>query len=125
MVKKQAKKPTKKDLEALEKGLSKAGMQAMKESVEGIPPEARKLAKRLDKLDAFIAKLVKEEGKENIDAQAITEMLMVKARHNAFVHTDDTNPNAVLLWLINIVLFNADAVFAATKSHLLAQEQKE
>lgn len=118
-------KPTKKELDAIQNGVNKAGQQAVKEMKEGVPEAAVKMAARLDKLDAFLDGLIKEEGANILDPQTLTEMLMIKARHNAFVHCADTNPNGVLVWLMNIVLFNSDAVFGATKAHLLAQAEEE
>ena len=118
-------KPSKKELDAIQSGVNKAGQQAVKEMHEGVPESAVKMAARLDKLDAFLDELIKEEGTEVLDPPTLTEMLMIKARHNAFVHCAETNPNAVLVWLMNIVLFNADAVFGATKAHLLAQAEEE
>ena len=52
-------------------------------------------------------------------------MLMIKARHNAFVYSTDTDPSKILVWLIHVVLFNAEQLFAVTKVHLLAQAEED
>jgi hypothetical protein len=113
-------KPTPEQLEAISKGLTKAGIQAVKEMNEGVPEAARKMAARLELLDDFIEKLKKSEP--TIDPQDVVEMLMIKARHTAFIHCADADPNRVIVWLIQIVLHNADAVFGVTKAHLVAEE---
>ena len=116
------KKPPKKELENIEKGVKKAGIEAMKELYEGVTPEIKKLAERLDKLDIFLKKMITED--EELDPPSLTELLMVKARIVAFQNTEDTNPNNILVWLINIILFNADQVFSVLKAHLLDEQKK-
>ena len=116
------KKPTKKELENIEKGVKKAGIEAMRELCEGVTPEVKKLAERLDKLDVFLKKMVTED--KELDPPSLTELLMVKARIVAFQNTEDTNPNNILVWLINIILFNADQVFSVLKAHLLDEQKK-
>lgn len=120
------KMPNHKDLEKIQQGINKAGNQAIKESQS---PELKKaseiMARRLEKIDKFVSDLVKEEGADNLSPQQVTEILMIKARHNAFIHCAENDPSKVLLWLIEMVLFNADAIFAVTKAHLVAQNDPE
>ncbi len=124
--KKPAKKAVEKDLEKIQDGLNKAGQQAI---VEAQTPELKKaaeiMAKRLGKIDKFVEQLIKEEGADNLSPQSVTELLMIKARHNAFIHCAETDASRVLIWLIEIVLFNADAIFAVTKAHLVAKDTEE
>lgn len=120
------KKPPKKELEAIQEGLNKAGEQAIKEAQSPeLKSAAELMAKRLGKIDKFVEQLIKEEGADNLSPQSVTELLMIKARHNSFVHCAETEPASVLIWLIQIVLFNADAIFAVTKAHLVAQNEEE
>lgn len=118
--------PTQEEKDAIQEGLNKAGQKAVNEMQN---PELKKAAelmsKRLGKIDAFIDNLIKEEGSDNLSPQQVTELLMIKARHNAFVHTADLNCYRVVTWLIEMVMFNADAVFAVTKAHLVAQSAPE
>lgn len=95
------------------------------QEVKKIHPEAEAMSRRLGKLDTFINELVKEEGSQNLSAQQVTELLMIKARHNAFIHTNENDPSRILLWLIELVLYNSDAIFAITKQHQLDQNKAE
>lgn len=118
-----ATEPPKEDLEKIQKGINEAGKQAMEQGVDQIHPEARIMSKRLDKIDNFIKQMIAEEGSDNLSPQEISQLLIIKARHNAFVYSTDTDNAKILLWLIEMVLFNADAIFAVTKAHLLAQNE--
>lgn len=116
-----AKKPTKKELDKIQGFVNDATKQALEEQKEGIHKDTMRMFELLNKLDQFLDKLVQEE---KVDPVTITEMLMIKARHTAFCHTEDTDPSRTCVWLINIILFNANAVFGVSKAHLLAQKEK-
>ena len=122
------KKPNKDQKEKLQKGLNEAGQKAISEAINPeLKAQAEIMARRLNKIDEFVESLKETEAEDGneISPKEITEVLMLKARHNAFVHTADADNSRVLLWLIELVLFNADAIFSVTKAHLLAQKGEE
>lgn len=120
------KKPSKQDLKQIQEGLNAAGQQALETAQS---PEMQKaseiMARRLGKIDKFIDQLVKEEGQENLSPQQVTELLMIKARHHAFIHCAEPSPEKVLVWLIELILFSANAIFSVTKAHLVAEKAPE
>lgn len=117
-------KPTKEDLKNIQDGVNSAGHQAMIEArSEELQKNAQIMADRLNKLDEFCAKMMKDD--KSLTPQAMIELLMVKARHRAFIHTEETDPSKILVWLIELVLFNANSIFAVTKSHLIAENSDE
>ena len=117
-------KPSKEDLKNIQDGVNSAGHQAIQESQsEEMKKNAQIMMNRLNKLDEFCSQMIKED--KTLTPQALVELLMVKARHRAFVHTEETDPSKVLVWLVELVLYNANAIFAVTKAHLLAQKDEE
>lgn len=118
--------PTEEDKKNIQEGINQAGQNAIVQAQnEEMKRQAEIMARRLGKLDEFIEKLKMEEGTENLPPHQIVEILVLKARHKAFVHTAETDPSKVLLWLLELVMFNAHAVFAVTKSHLIANNPDE
>jgi len=96
-----------------------------KEQVNEMPPEIQKMMSRLDKLDTFINGLVVAEGTKNLSPQEITEMLLIKARHNAFVHTLDADPGRCLVWMISFLINNSEFVYNIAKQNAKQAEQPE
>jgi hypothetical protein len=98
------------------KRINQSAREVSQEKNEDFPKETRDLADRLNKLDDFIAGLI-EESKGTLQPQAIIEMLIIKARHAAFVFSADAGPEPVLGWMTGMLYFNARSVFTFTKAH--------
>jgi pantoate kinase len=116
------KKATVEQKKKIQEGVNRMGKKAVKEMKEGMPPEAVKLAERLNKLDAFINEMV-NESKGQMQPKEIVEMLMVKARHTGFAYSAEATPEPVLGWMTGLLYYNAFDVFAVTKSHVLADKE--
>lgn len=115
--------PTESEKELIQEGLNQAGTKIVQEHQDPfLKLQAETMARRLGKVDAFIDKLILEEGSDNLSPESIIQLLISKARHKAFVHTSDTYNSRVLVWLIEMILCEADAVFAITKAHLVAEQ---
>ena len=72
------------------------------------------IMQHLDKLIAFVDKEVKD-----IEADEIVAALVLKARHYGYVNCQDSNPHEVIVWLISLVMSNAQQVWE------LVKDQKE
>lgn len=115
--------PTETEKEIIQEGINQAGNKFVQENQDPLLKlQAETMARRLGKVDAFIDKLILEEGSDNLSPEKIIQLLISKARHKAFVHTSDTYNSRVLVWLIEMILSEADAVFAITKAHLVAED---
>lgn len=119
-----SKKPTKEDLKNIQEGVNSAGHQAMTQELSPeMKAKSQLMANRLNKIDEFCAQMMKEDP--TLHPSEMIELLMVKARHRAFIHSEETDPSKILVWLIELVLFNANAIFAVTKAHLIAEKEDE
>ena len=94
-----------------------------KQQENEVPPDVQKMMARLDKLDSFINGLIVAEGTANLSPQQITEMLLIKARHNAFVHTIDADPGRCLVWMVSFLINNSEFVYNIAKQNAKQVEE--
>ena len=94
-----------------------------KQQENEVPPDVQKMMARLDKLDAFVNSLIVAEGTANLTPQVVTEMLLIKARHNAFVHTVDNDPGRTLVWMISSLINGSEYVYQVAKQNAKQVEE--
>ena len=83
-----------------------------------IDPQIQKRVDRLNALDIFILEMLERE-KGSISPEDIVQMLVIKLKHYAFMHSQDNDVSKVLVWLVSMVLYNSEQIFELTKGNHL------
>jgi hypothetical protein len=79
-----------------------------------VPEHIKKMGDRLNKLDAFLDQMLKDE--KDITLKEVIEMLLIKSRHLTFAYNSTADLTSCLGWMSLVLYTNAEAMYNAVKS---------